>query len=248
MKMYFTKTSLKNLSVEILPVIDVNGQRIGEEANPGHKQYSIFDLDRNSPPGFGLYVGKTKSSFFLQVRVGHRVKKVVVGELGALILSSPDPKLDARTKANELRARLKAGENVAQAKREESKVSETTLQDLLTNYLAAYKLKPTVKENTLHAIESAIKRLKPWGDTLVATLMMVRSILRHLNHMDRGATQIKMDIALCTKAAFRMANIMEASRLRLPTAISFSDYSRTAHHPAMDVGTMPMGMCMRVSL
>lgn len=74
-------------------------------------------------------MGKTRSSFFLQVRVGRRVKKVVVGELGALILSSlVDPKLDARTRANELRARLKAGENVAQAKREESKVSETTLR------------------------------------------------------------------------------------------------------------------------
>jgi len=170
MKMYFTKASLKNLSVEILPVIDGNGQRIGEEANPGHKQYTIFDLDRNSPPGFGLYVGKTKSSFFLQVRVGRRVKKVVVGELGALILSSTDPKLDARTRANELRARLKSGENVAQAKREESKVRETTLQDLLTSYIAAYKLKPTVKENTLHAIENAIKRLKPWGELSIRSI------------------------------------------------------------------------------
>lgn len=44
MKMYFTKASLKNLSVEILPVIDSNGQRIGEEGNPGHKQYTIYDL------------------------------------------------------------------------------------------------------------------------------------------------------------------------------------------------------------
>ena len=171
MKMYFTKASIRNLSVAILPVIDANGQRIGEEENPTRQQYTIFDLDRNSPPGFGLYVGKTKHSFILQVRVGRRVKKVVVGELGALILSSPDPKLDARTKANELRARLKAGENVAQAKREESKVRETTLHDLLTDYLAAYKLKPTVKENTLHAIEGAIKRLRPaWGELSIRSI------------------------------------------------------------------------------
>lgn len=170
MKMYFTKASLRNLSVAILPVIDANGQRTGEEDNPSRRQYTIFDLDRNSPPGFGLYVGKTKHSFILQVRVGSRVKKVVVGELGALILSSSDPKLDARTKANEMRARLKSGENVAQARREESKVRETTLHDLLTQYRAAYKLKPTVKENTLHAIESAIKRLKPWSELSIRSI------------------------------------------------------------------------------
>ena len=170
MRMFFTKEHIRDLSVEILPVIDDNGQRIGKEENKTGRQYTIYDLDRNSPPGFGLYVGKKKKTFFMQVRVGSRVKKIVVGEYGDLILSSSNPAKDARTRAIEIRSRLRAGENVAQAKRDESKIRETTLGDLMDEYIAAYKLKPVVKENTLHAIESATNRLKPWGQLSVRSI------------------------------------------------------------------------------
>ena len=74
MRMFFTKEHIRDLSVEILPVIDDNGQRIGKEENKTGRQYTIYDLDRNSPPGFGLYVGKKKKTFFMQVRVGSRVE------------------------------------------------------------------------------------------------------------------------------------------------------------------------------
>ncbi len=55
MKMYFTKASLRNLSVAILPVIDANGQRTGEEDNPSRRQYTIFDLDRSLGECFRIF-------------------------------------------------------------------------------------------------------------------------------------------------------------------------------------------------
>lgn len=48
----------------------------------------------------------------MQIRVKKAVKKVVVGEYGALVLSASNPEKDARAKAHELRARLKAGERM----------------------------------------------------------------------------------------------------------------------------------------
>lgn len=45
------------------------------------------------------------------------------------------------------------------------------MNDIMTEYLSSYQMKPSVKQNTVHAIESAIVRLKAeWGGLSVRAI------------------------------------------------------------------------------
>lgn len=87
MRMYFTKGSISGLDPTVIPVLNTDARRVGKAPNPTAKPYVLYDLDRSSPPGFGLYVGRKMCTFILQVRVGNKVKKISVGDTASLALS-----------------------------------------------------------------------------------------------------------------------------------------------------------------
>lgn len=164
LRLNLTKTAVQKLNISILPVVDDAGNLIGTTPNTTGKAYVVADINKKSPPGFGLYVGKKVRTFILQTRVGGRVKRLSVGEYGTLTLSDDNSDKDARAKAAQLRSQLKAGTDVRAAKRSERKVRDTTLADIYDNYMEAYKRRPVAKQkaNSLHAMKSARKRIEPW--------------------------------------------------------------------------------------
>ncbi len=177
MRFAFTKDNLKRLSIDLTPVIE--GGRLVDvlpAANP--KPYIVYDDDRNAPQGFGFYVGKTKRTFVLQVRVGRKIKKIAVGDYPRINVNmAGDIECDARAIATELRAALKRGVDIASLRAEERAVIGTTLEDIFNDYLGAYMRRPEKRENSIKAIKQAMGRLKPWmgysvrsigGDTVKA--------------------------------------------------------------------------------
>lgn len=163
-KLNLTKTAVQKLNTSILPVADASGNLIGTEPNPSGKAYLVIDINKKSPSGFGLYVGKKVKTFVMQVRVGGHVKRITVGEYGPLTLTDGNPEIDARTKASQLREQLKAGSDVRAVKKTERVIRDTTFADIFENYVSAYKRRPVAKQkdNSLLAMKSARTRLKPW--------------------------------------------------------------------------------------
>lgn len=164
LRLNLTKTAVQKLNISILPVVDDAGNLIGTTPNTTGKAYVVADINKKSPPGFGLYVGKKVRTFILQTRVGGRVKRLSVGEYGALTLSDDNSDKDARAKAAQLRSQLKAGTDVRAVKRSERKVRDTTLADIYDSYVEAYKLRPVAKQrdNSLLAMKTARVRIAPW--------------------------------------------------------------------------------------
>lgn len=164
MKANLTKTFVSKLNISILPVVDESGNLIGTIPNTTGKAYVIKDINKKSPPGFELYVGKKVRTFLIQTRVGGKVKRITVGEYGALTLSDDGSDKDARAKAAQIRAQLKTGNDVREAKRDDRRVRDTTLGDIFDNYVTAYKRRPTAKRkaNSLKAMDAARNRLNPW--------------------------------------------------------------------------------------
>lgn len=163
-KLNLTKTAVQKLNSSILPVVDASGNLIGTEPNPSGNAYLVIDINKKSPSGFGLYVGKKVKTFVMQVRVGGHVKRITVGEYGPLTLTDSNPEIDARTKAAQLREQLKAGNDVRAAKKNERVIRSTTFGDIYDNYVSAYMRRPVAKQkaNSLHAMKSARTRLEPW--------------------------------------------------------------------------------------
>jgi integrase len=127
-------------------------------------QYIVFDEDDRAPPGFGLYVGKLRKTFIVQVRVGKKVTRVTIGDYPRINVNTGNAYTDARLLASELRRSLKSGEDIQQMRQEEREVIATTLGDVLQNYLRQYKLGSDPRENSIKAIQAAIGRLDKWLD------------------------------------------------------------------------------------
>jgi integrase len=113
-------------------------------------------------PGFGLYVGTRRKTFQLQVRVGSRVTKVVLGDYPRLNVNTHDPLTDARLVASDTRYAMKRGEDIQQLRTEERAIVATTLGDVMRAYLDQYLAGKNPRPNSIKAIETAIRRLQPW--------------------------------------------------------------------------------------
>ncbi len=177
MRFVFTKDNLKRLSIDMIPVVE-DGRFVDVEPALDSKPYIVYDDDRNAPQGFGFYVGKTKRTFVLQVRVGSQIKKVAVGDYPRINVNmGGDIECDARAIATEVRAALKRGIDIQSLRSDERAVIGTTLKKIFDDYLGAYKRRHDKRDNSIKAIEAAMRRLKPWmgqsvrsigGDTVKA--------------------------------------------------------------------------------
>jgi integrase len=157
----FTKDNLKRLSIDNLPVVE-DGQMVDVIPAATPKPYIVFDEDPRAPQGLGFYVGHKKRTFMLQVRVGEKIKKVVVGDYPRFNVNTMRDDTDVRLIATEVRSALKRGVDISELRNEERKYVATTLQDIFDNYLRTYKRGSSPRENSIKAIEAAMRRLKPW--------------------------------------------------------------------------------------
>jgi len=161
MRFVFTKDNLKRLFIENLPVVE-NGQMIDVIPAATPKPYIVFDEDPRAPQGLGFYVGKKKRTFVLQVRVGKTIKKITVGDYPRLNVNTGREDTDIRLIATEVRTAMKRGVGVTELRNEERGYVATTLQDIFDNYLSMYKRGNSPRENSIKAIEAAMRRLNPW--------------------------------------------------------------------------------------
>lgn len=161
MRFTFTKDNLSKLSAAVRPVIE--GEKMtGVEKVEAPEQYTVYDADRHAVAGFGLYVGKRRKTFVLQTRVGTRVTKVKLGDYPRLNVNTGDPLTDARLVASDVRFAMKRGEDIQQLRSEERQIVATTLGDVLRGYLHQYRQGKDPRQNSIKAIEAAIRRLDPW--------------------------------------------------------------------------------------
>lgn len=161
MRFVFTKDNLKRLNIDSLPVV-VDGLMVNVIPVVMPKPYIVFDEDPRAPQGLGFYVGKKKRTFVLQVRVGKTIKKITVGDYPRLNVNTMRDDTDVRLIATEVRSALKRGVDISELRSEERMYVATTLQDIFDNYLRTYKRGSSPRENSMKAIEAAMRRLKPW--------------------------------------------------------------------------------------
>ena len=161
MRFVFTKDNLRRLSIDNLPVVE-NGQMIDVIPATTPKPYIVFDEDPRAPQGLGFYVGKKKRTFVIQVRVGKKVVKSTIGDYHNLNVNTGLLTTDARLAGVEVRLSLKKGIPLNEERKRERALQEVTLQVILENYLKTYQLGNNPRDNSIKAIEAAMRRLKPW--------------------------------------------------------------------------------------
>ena len=163
MRFTFTQDNLAKLSPAVRPIVK-DGKMVGVGKVAVPKQYIVYDAGANVVPGFGMYVGARRKTFVLQTRVGARVTKVVLGDYPRLNVNTVDALTDARLVASDVRFAMKRGEDIQQLRTEERVIVATTLGDVLRNYLHQYRHGKDPRQNSIKAIEAAIRRLQPWLD------------------------------------------------------------------------------------
>ena len=163
MRFTFTQDNLAKLSPAVRPIVK-DGKMVGVEKVAFPKQYIVYDAGANVVPGLGMYVGARRKTFVLQTRVGARVTKVVLGDYPRLNVNTVDALTDARLVASDVRFAMKRGEDIQQLRTEERVIVATTLGDVLRNYLHQYRHGKDPRQNSIKAIEAAIRRLQPWLD------------------------------------------------------------------------------------
>lgn len=161
MRFTFTQDNLAKLTPAVRPIVK-DGKMVGVEKVAVPKQYIVYDAGANVAPGFGMYVGARRKTFVLQTRVGPRVTKVVLGDYPRLNVNTGDALTDARLVASDVRFAMKRGEDIQQLRTEERAIVATTLGDVLRNYLHQYRQGKDPRQNSIKAIEAAIRRLQPW--------------------------------------------------------------------------------------
>ncbi len=161
MRFVFTRDNLQKLTASSHPVVR-DGKMVGVTQVQPPKSYIVSDADPKAVPGFGMYVGTRRKTFQLQVRVGSRVTKAVLGDYPRLNVNTNDPLTDARLVASDTRYAMKMGEDIQQLRTEEREIVATTLGDVMSNYLHRYLNGKNPRPNSIKAIEAAIGRLQPW--------------------------------------------------------------------------------------
>jgi len=161
MRFIFNKDNLSKLSTAVRPVIQ-GDKMTGVEKVEVPEQYTVYDAGPLSVVGLGLYVGVRRKTFVLQTRIGSKVTRVTLGEYPRLNVNTGDPLTDVRLIANNVRFAMKRGTDIQELRSEERKIVATTLGDVLRTYLHQYRHGKDPRQNSIKAIEAAIRRLDQW--------------------------------------------------------------------------------------
>jgi len=147
------------------PVFDENGKLVGTVPNTEERAYDVHDAHRDAPTGFRLRVNRRVKTYILVQRQGGKVVTTTVGRHPDLLVGKDAaPERNARLLAAEISARVRRGESVNDARRQERAAARSvrpTLRTLferwMTDYLASAKRDP--RRNTIAAVEKAQQRL-----------------------------------------------------------------------------------------
>lgn len=147
------------------PVFDENGKMVGTVPNTEERAYDVHDAHRDAPTGFRLRVNRRVKTYILVQRQGGKVVTTTVGRHPDLLVGKDAaPERNARLLAAEISARVRRGESVNDARRQERTAARSvrpTLRTLferwMADYLASAKRDP--RRNTIAAVEKAQQRL-----------------------------------------------------------------------------------------
>lgn len=147
------------------PVFDENGKLVGTVPNTEERAYDVHDAHRDAPTGFRLRVNRRVKTYILVQRQGGKVVTTTVGRHPDLLVGKDAaPERNARLLAAEISARVRRGESVNDARRQERAAARSvrpTLRTLferwMADYLASAKRDP--RPNTIAAVEKAQQRL-----------------------------------------------------------------------------------------
>jgi Phage integrase family len=147
------------------PVFDENGKLVGTVPNTEERAYDVHDAHRDAPTGFRLRVNRRVKTYILVQRQGGKVVTTTVGRHPDLLVGKDAaPERNARLLAAEISARVRRGESVNDARRQERAAARSvrpTLRTLferwMADYLASAKRDP--RRNTIAAVEKAQQRL-----------------------------------------------------------------------------------------
>lgn len=165
MKVVLDKTFVSKCRFDAVPVVDDAGRVTSTEQNTKGRFYDVRDAHPDAPTGFALRVNKTSKTYILLMRQGAKVVTVTVGRHPDLLIGKDVPAdRNARLLAAELSVRIRRGENVNDARKEErivERASKRTLRDLFQDWLEDYQssAKRDPRKNTIDAVSKAMDRL-----------------------------------------------------------------------------------------
>lgn len=117
----------------------LNKTFVGNLPHPDKGQMFYWDADLL---GFGIYVGKTSKTWFVEKRIDNKTKRLSLGKYPALTAEQ------ARTEAMKQLNKMANGVDPVKEKRE-AKIKVVTLGEVFAEFLSARQLKPkTVKDYT----------------------------------------------------------------------------------------------------
>ncbi len=117
----------------------LNKTFVGNLPYPDKGQVFYWDADLL---GFGMYVGKTSKTWFVEKRIDNNTKRLSLGKYPALTAEQ------ARTEAMKQLNKMAGGVDPVKEKRE-AKIKTVTLGEVFAEFLSARQLKPkTVKDYT----------------------------------------------------------------------------------------------------
>lgn len=167
MKTVLDKRFVADCRFDQVPVIDETGKVVGTEPNTKNRFYEVGDMHKDAPVGFALRVNKRVKTYIVVARQGRKVVTAKVGHHPDLLIGKDvPPERNARLLAAELLSRIRRGEKVNEAKREErvaARAGKPTLKVLFEQWLDEYQTsaKRDPRPNTLAAVTKAMDRLGP---------------------------------------------------------------------------------------
>ena len=157
MKVELNQSLVLKLVFSLKPTVITNGKI--QRSEPNAVPYIITDSHRDAPVGFGVKVGATKKTYFIQRKVAGKLIKTKVGNVGDF------PTIDeARGKARDLvKIAMDTGRNPSSIAAERD-AAEITLREAFDNYEKHLRgRKKPATGNTFKVLNKAREKLSTWA-------------------------------------------------------------------------------------
>lgn len=165
MKIELTMPLIKRLTLDHCPTgVDAKGDLIFV-ANPGLRDYIVYDASQEAPPGFGVRVSK-KKTFIIRRKIHGKSIMPTVGNVADFMADGGKAPLTlARSKAAAMALEMTStGQNPNEAARK-AVAAEVILKTVFAAYrehMRTRTVKPASAE-TLRVIDRAVNKFNAWG-------------------------------------------------------------------------------------
>ena len=169
MKVVLDKTFVSKCRFDAVPVVDDAGRVTSTEPNTKGRFYDVRDAHPDAPTGFALRVNKTSKTYILLMRQGAKVVTVTVGRHPNLLIGKDVPAdRNARLLAAELSVRIRRGENVNDARKEECAYRSHAMSVAKTQVVSV-RVEPSIKAALQSAAEREMRSLANMVEVMVVT-------------------------------------------------------------------------------